>query len=93
MSEEHSEYCPKCGSGEDIVYSYSMLLTLAQWPVILMFSGTVIVAGSLFGFNDFTTFLFNIVAILPLCCCFLKRKSCLRCGIQFGSKQEVAKNK
>ncbi len=75
--------CPHCKSDEHIVSWYSVLITLREWPLMLIVTGIVLIAAGYLDFKPAEAFLFVGFSLFPLMFRFLSKRSCLRCHIEF----------
>lgn len=79
--------CPKCGSNSHVRKTYSILLTLRDWPLVMAVAGIVLLAAGVFELRGAAASLFIGIACLPLCIIPLRKGFCLRCSIEFSESE------
>ena len=81
--EIQEKSCPKCHSKEHLSYWHTLLITFREWPLMLMFAGTVILFGGVLQMTEGTSLLFALLAIVPLAVRVFSKCGCSKCGIEF----------
>ena len=82
--------CPKCNSNMHVVELFSCRPSLQEWPLMLIFTGIIMIYGDLLGLNAAEVLWFSALAVFPLCFQKTRKKSCLHCHIDFQSSDELA---
>lgn len=79
--------CPKCGSAAYAIPTYSLLLTLRDWPLMLAAAGLALFAGGLFELSGAAAAFFSVAACLPIAVIPLRKGFCTRCSMEFISRE------
>lgn len=75
--------CPKCKARSYLVQTYTLFLTLANWQLMFIIGGSIIVCGGILEIGHFDTAMFALLAILPFLAGIRRKKLCLQCRIEF----------
>lgn len=75
--------CPKCRDNSCVFGQYALLLTLRDWPLILLVAGLTTLLGGILQLNSSAVLCFSAFSVVPLIFVPLKKSFCSRCGIEF----------
>lgn len=75
--------CPKCQSEEYVVSWHSVLFTLRDWPLMLIFASAVLLLGGALHLAEREVLLFILLSLFPLMFRFLDKFGCVKCQIEF----------
>ena len=77
----HHDYCPSCGSRE-LQITYTLLVTLDDWPFIFLFAGIVGLASKYLELPSEYMAFFIAISLIPLLFRFYRKRTCSHCGTQ-----------
>lgn len=75
--------CPHCHTYSGLRNYSSLLLTLEDWPMVLLYSVVIVAFGEKFNHSIAITSLFVGLALIPLIFKRLSKSACDNCGIEF----------
>lgn len=91
VAQENKEAgCPKCRARSYLVPTCTVFLTLANWPLMFIIGGGVIVCAGILDMVPADSLLFALLAIAPLCAGIRRKKLCLQCRIEFEPSETAA---
>ncbi|MCO6429864.1 MAG: hypothetical protein J5J00_03305 [Deltaproteobacteria bacterium] len=77
------DHCPHCHTRSGLTDYFTLLLSLENWPLALLYSMLVIAFGNKLEFGNLAISLFIFAAIAPLAFHLVRKQSCENCGMEF----------
>ena len=82
----HKDKCPHCHTRSGLNNYNVLILSLENWPTILLFTFAVLAFAEKFQYGSFACSAFIAVAVIPVVFSFEKKMNCENCGVDFKEK-------
>ena len=82
--------CPHCRTRSGLTDYLTLLLSLENWPLILVYSFLVISFGNKLEFSQSLISAFVVVTVIPLLFQVIRKQACENCGAEFREVDDKA---
>lgn len=92
LEKKHNpdDYCPRCRSEYDLSV-LSVVVSLANWPFIILVSFAVILFGEFLELGLPISLVSGVIATAPLFLLVGRKRVCSTCGIEFEATSKKSK--